>query len=71
MKKFSVYYLPTSLSVMTNIHIWAGSAAEAIEHIAKNGVGYPWLLLPFRIPFQLPRCDVRETYMDAGHLLFE
>jgi hypothetical protein len=40
MKKFSVYYLPTSLSVMTNIHIWAGSAAEAIEHIAKNGVGY-------------------------------
>jgi hypothetical protein len=40
MTKFSVYYLPTSVSVMTNIHIWAGSAAEAIEHIEKNGVGY-------------------------------
>lgn len=40
MKKFSVYYLPTSMSVMTNIHIWAGSAAEAIEHIETNGVGY-------------------------------
>jgi hypothetical protein len=40
MKKFSVYYLPTSLSVMTNIHIWAGSAAEAIERIEKNGVSY-------------------------------
>jgi hypothetical protein len=22
------------------LHIWAGSAAEAIEHIEKNGVGY-------------------------------
>ena len=28
------------MSVMTNIHIWAGSAAEAIEHIETNGVGY-------------------------------
>ena len=40
MKKYSVYYLPTSHGVMTNIHIWAGSAAEAVEHIEKNGVGY-------------------------------
>ncbi|HKD59813.1 MAG TPA: hypothetical protein VKB47_05110 [Terracidiphilus sp.] len=40
MKKYSVYYLPTSQSVMTNIHVWAGSAAEAVEHIEKNGVGY-------------------------------
>ena len=39
MKKYSVYYLPTSYSAMTNIHIWAGSAAEAVEHIEKNGVG--------------------------------
>jgi hypothetical protein len=40
MKKYSVYYQPTSRSGMTNIHIWAGSAAEAVEHIEKNGVGY-------------------------------
>jgi hypothetical protein len=40
MKKYSVYYLPTFHSVMTNIHIWAVSAAEAVEHIEKNGVGY-------------------------------
>ena len=40
MKKYSVYYLPTLHSVMTNIHIRAGSAAEAVEHIEKNGVGY-------------------------------
>ena len=40
MKKYSVHYLPTSHSVMTNIHIWAGSAAEAVEHIERNGVGY-------------------------------
>jgi hypothetical protein len=40
MKKYSVYYLPTSDSVMTNIHIWAASAAEAVEQIEKNGVGY-------------------------------
>jgi hypothetical protein len=40
MKKYSVYYLPTPNSVMTNIQIWAGSAAEAVEQIEKNGVGY-------------------------------
>jgi hypothetical protein len=40
MKKYSVYYLPTSHGEMTNIHIWADSAAEAVEHIEKNGVGY-------------------------------
>ena len=40
MKKYSVYYLPTSQGVMTNMHIWAFSAAEAVEHIEKNGVGY-------------------------------
>lgn len=38
--KYSVYYLPTPHSAMTNIHIWSGSAAEAVEHIEKNGVAY-------------------------------
>lgn len=40
MKKYSVYYMPTPHSAMTSIHIWSGSAAEAVEHIEKNGVGY-------------------------------
>jgi len=40
MKKYSVYYLPTPDSAMTNIHIWSGSAAEAVQHIEENGVGY-------------------------------
>jgi hypothetical protein len=40
MKKYAVYYLPTAHSVMTSIHIWAGSAAEAVERIEKKGVGY-------------------------------
>lgn len=40
MKKYSVYYLPTSHSLMTSIHIWARSAAEALEHIERHGVSY-------------------------------
>jgi hypothetical protein len=39
MKKYCVYYLPTPNSAMTGIHIWSGSAAEAVEHVEKNGVG--------------------------------
>ena len=40
MKKYSVYYLPTPHSAMTHILIRSGSAAEAVEHIEKNGVSY-------------------------------